>query len=151
MTLTASSRDTSIGCITLHCSSEFIHALILPCEASPAPPPAMGSIAEQAFLQIEEYLHGVRTDFSLPLFFPQNSEFFTRILRSIAGIPYAQTTTYASLGPARAVGRVCACNPLPLLIPCHRVIPAIHPPGHYRGGAALKQLLLNLEKSHAPA
>lgn len=145
MKLTASSRDTAIGRITLLCSEDAICALQLPCRAVAASPPAPGSIAETAFEQIEEYLAGKRQLFQLPLRHPDSSSFAEKILRAIAAIPYGSTVTYGSLGPARAVGQICAGNPLPLLIPCHRVVPASHPPGNYLGGIELKARLLDME------
>lgn len=145
MKLTASSRDTAIGRITLLCSEDAICALQLPCRAEAAPPPAPGSIVEEAFDQIEEYLAGKRQSFQLPLHLPESTGFAGKILRAIAAIPYGATATYSSLGPARAVGQICAGNPLPLLIPCHRVVPASHPPGNYLGGKELKANLLDIE------
>lgn len=116
--LTASSRDTAIGRITLLCTEDAICTLQLPCQAVSAPPPAPGSLAETAFTQIEEYLSGKRQRFQLPLHLPESTGFAGKILRAIAAIPYGSTATYGSLGPARAVGQICAGNPLPLLIPC---------------------------------
>ena len=143
--LTASSRNTSIGRITLLCAENAVCSLQLPCHAIAVPPPAPGSLAETAFEQIEEYLAGSRQHFQLPLHLPESTSFAEKILRAIAAIPYGSTATYGSLGPARAVGQICAGNPLPLFIPCHRVIPVSHPPGNYLGGKELKVRLLDLE------
>lgn len=149
---TASSRDTAIGRITLLCTEDAICALQLPCRAEAAPLPAPGSMAAAAFEQIEEYLTGKRQRFQLPLHLPESTGFAKKILRAIAAIPYGSTATYSSLGPARAVGHICATNPLPLLIPCHRVIPANNPPGQYMGGREMKTRLLALEQTFsAPA
>lgn len=149
---TASSRNTRIGRITLHCTESTICSLQLPCHAAAAPPPPPGSLAELAFEQIEEYLAGKRRVFSLPLSAAGTTPFARAILQAIEAIPYGCTATYGSLGPARAVGHICAGNPLPLLIPCHRVIPANNPPGQYLGGQELKIRLLALEHAFsAPA
>ncbi len=147
MNLTASSRDTAIGRITLLCTETAVCSLQLPCHAVAAPPPAPDSIAQTAFEQIEEYLTGKRQRFQLPLRLPDSSSFSGKILRAITAIPFGTTVTYGSLGPARAVGQVCASNPLPLLIPCHRVVPASQPPGNYLGGKELKIKLLHMESS----
>ncbi len=146
--LTTSSLETAIGRISLDCTEHAVCALHLPGDAVAAPPPAPGSPAERAFRQIAEYLRRERRCFSLPVQLPEDlSPFARQILHSITAIPYGCTATYGSLGPARAVGRICASNPLPLLIPCHRVIPAANPPGNYQGGTELKTRLLNLENA----
>ena len=144
---TASSLETRIGRITLLCTQEAVCGLQLPNRAIPAPPPPPGSTAATAFQQIEEYLCGTRRQFSLPLQLPPQTDTARRILQAIAAIPYGSTLTYGKLGAPRAVGRVCATNPLPLLIPCHRVLPAASPPGQYQGGTELKRWLLMLESS----
>ena len=135
--LTANSRDTAIGRITLLSTAQGICALQLPGVSIDAPPPLPGSLISTAFDQIDDYLAGRRRSFELPLLIQAKSAF-----------AYGQTRTYGELGPARAVGRVCATNPLPLLIPCHRVLPSTTPPGHYRGGTALKSFLLSLEAAN---
>lgn len=146
--LTANSRDTAIGRITLLSTAQGICALQLPGVSIDAPPPLPGSLISTAFDRIDDYLAGRRRSFELPLLIQAKSAFARRTLAAIAAIPYGQTRTYGELGPARAVGRVCATNPLPLLIPCHRVLPSTTPPGHYRGGTALKSFLLSLEAAN---
>ena len=140
------SKLMSIGRIALQTEGGYITRLFLPCEAPTAPEPPAGSIAENAFYQIQEYLKGIRHDFDLPLTPPQGTPLRQEIMQRLCQIPYGNTTTYGKLGPARTVGSVCASNPLPILRPCHRVLPAHNPPGNYRGGTQLKALLLNLEK-----
>ncbi len=82
--------------------------------------------------------------------------FQRRVREAIRAIPPGETATYAELarrvgrpGAARAVARVCATNPTPLLLPCHRVVPASRGPGGYRLGRARKQALLELELERA--
>lgn len=126
----------------------------LPPQAAPLPAePATAAeqLAARAFAQLQEYQRGTRRTFELPLQLPAGmSPFRRRIMAAMLAIPYGETRTYAQLGPARAVGTVCALNPLPLLYPCHRVLPAhppkLHPLGHYRGGEALKAELLEMER-----
>ena len=140
------SKITSIGSIALQTEGGYITRLFLPCEAPTAPEPPVGSLAESAFSQLQEYLEGTRRNFDLPLAPPQGTPLQQEIMRRMCHIPYGSTATYATLGPARTVGSVCASNPLPILRPCHRVLPAHNPPGHYRGGTQLKARLLVLEK-----
>ncbi|MBQ7022761.1 MAG: methylated-DNA--[Akkermansia sp.] len=139
------SKQLSIGRIALNTEGGLITRLFLPGEAPPAPPPAAGTLPDLAFTQLEEYLAGTRKHFQLPLATPQGTPLQQDIMQRICTIPYGHTATYGSMGPARVVGSVCAGNPLPILRPCHRVLAAQHPPGHYRGGKALKHLLLTLE------
>lgn len=141
------SKPTRIGLLTLQVTEKSIARLFLPHEAQEAPEPEPGSLAEEAFRQLDGYLAGLRTGFQLPLAESPATAAQKAIVRAIQAIPYGCTATYGSLGPARFVGHVCAMNPLPLLIPCHRVVPAHRPPGLYRGGTTLKSWFLQLEQS----
>lgn len=142
------SKQLNIGRIALQTEGGYITRLFLPCEAPIAPEPPANSLAATAFKQLEEYLSGIRLSFELPLHPPQGTALQREIMRRICAIPYGHTATYGNLGPARSVGSVCAGNPLPILRPCHRVLPAHQPPGNYRGGTELKQILLQLEQSN---
>ena len=100
--------------------------------------------------QIEEYLDGERRAFDLPLT-PRGTSYRRRVWAALAGIPYGETRTYAQLaavagGGARSVGGANGANPIPLLIPCHRVV-ASTGLGGYSGGEGLetKRRLLQLE------
>ena len=107
--------------------------------------------------QLSEYLAGVRRQFTLPIDFTGMAPFQVDVLRLTAEIPYGQTTTYKALATklgnpraARAVGRVEATNPIPLVIPCHRVLGSdggLHGYGG-PGGIKLKAWLLELEKAY---
>lgn len=143
------SKQLNIGRIALQTEGGYITRLFLPCEAPPAPEPRANTLAECTFNQLEEYLSGIRRSFELPLYPPQGTALQQEIMQRICAIPYGHIATYGSLGPARSVGSVCAGNPLPILRPCHRVLPAHNPPGNYRGGTALKQILLRLEQTEA--
>jgi methylated-DNA-[protein]-cysteine S-methyltransferase len=108
----------------------------------------------EALRQISEYLLGERRQFELPLDLSDLSDFQRQVLRLTAAIPYGQTTTYKEIAArigrvnaARAVGRVQATNPIPLVIPCHRVLGSdgsLHGYGG-PGGIKLKAWLLKLE------
>ena len=97
-----------------------------------------------------DYFDGARRDFDLPLA-PAGSPFRTRVWAALRAIPYGETRTYgdlaAALGSAaRAIGQANGANPIPILIPCHRVV-AGNGLGGYSGGdgAATKRALLALE------
>jgi methylated-DNA-[protein]-cysteine S-methyltransferase len=104
--------------------------------------------------QLDEYFAGRRTAFDVPLDHRLVTGFRARALDAIAAIPYGRTGTYRSIAAAagspravRAAGTACATNPLPLLIPCHRVVRSDGSMGRYGGGEAAKRLLL--EHEHA--
>ena len=107
----------------------------------------------EAAAQINEYLSGSRRAFDLPLRYG-GSDFRVSVLEAIRDIPYGETRTYAEIAGAvgsprayRAVGTACGENPLPILIPCHRVLPSTGGVGSYTGGSTLKKRLLDLERA----
>ncbi|MBC3179832.1 methylated-DNA--[protein]-cysteine S-methyltransferase [Corynebacterium lujinxingii] len=107
---------------------------------------------DTASRQLREYFAGERRQFDLPLDLSGVTPFRAEVLRALMQVPYGETTTYAGLARAvdnpkavRAVGSACATNPLPILIPCHRVLRADGQLGGYRGGEAAKRFLLRLE------
>src|SRR4051812_2605029 len=104
--------------------------------------------------QLEEYFAGRRTSFEVPLDHRLSRGFRAKALDAIAAIPFGQTGTYRSIAAAagspravRAAGSACATNPIPLLVPCHRVVRSDGTMGRYGGGEAAKRLLL--EHEHA--
>ena len=110
---------------------------------------------EEASREIEEYFAGRRRAFDLPLDFRLARGFRRTVLFHLAEIGYGQTASYAAVAAAagspravRAVGTACATNPLPIVIPCHRVVRGNGTVGQYAGGADAKKALLALE---APA
>lgn len=112
-------------------------------------------LLREAGLQLNQYLHGERQQFTLPLD-PAGSEFFQRAWQALIAIPYGETRSYQQIAvmvgnakACRAVGLANNRNPLPIFIPCHRVIGANQKLTGYRGGLPLKQTLLELEQRHA--
>lgn len=102
--------------------------------------------------ELDEFFTGRRERFELAVDPRPGSSFQERVLRRLMHTRYGQTLTYGELaaavgrpGAARAVGRTMATNPLPILIPCHRVLPADRSLGSYTGGARVKEFLLDLE------
>ena len=124
---------------SFHYSEEITHA-----------PPLL----EVAIIQILEYLGGKRRDFDLPIEWSMMTPFQEQVLRATDSIPYGGVSTYSEIaqkvgnpGAARAVGSAEAANPVPIVIPCHRVIGSdgkLHGYGG-RGGIATKAWLLKLE------
>jgi methylated-DNA-[protein]-cysteine S-methyltransferase len=102
--------------------------------------------------QLEEYFAGRRRSFDLPLDFRLSSGFRRAVLAHLPEIAYGHTESYAQVAAAagspravRAVGTACATNPLPLVVPCHRVVRSDGSSGRYVGGEAVKRTLLALE------
>jgi methylated-DNA-[protein]-cysteine S-methyltransferase len=111
----------------------------------------------QALEQIVEYLAGSRHTFDLGLDV-RGTDFQRIVWTAVARIPYAHTRSYASIAAAigrpsacRAVGAANGANPLPLVIPCHRVIGKNGALTGYRGGVEIKRSLLDLERGHVAA
>jgi len=110
-------------------------------------------LADKLEQELGEYFSGKRREFSLPVD-PRGTEFQRAVWRAIADIPYGQTSTYAEIARAagraravRAAGSATGANPIPLLIPCHRVIAAHGKLGGFSGGLDAKRRLLALEKA----
>ncbi|MBC6461915.1 methylated-DNA--[protein]-cysteine S-methyltransferase [Actinomadura sp. HBU206391] len=102
--------------------------------------------------QIEEYLTGRRTRFDLPLDWRLSKGFRREVLMHLRDIGYGRTESYAQVAAAagspravRAVGTACATNPLPVVVPCHRVVRSDGGMGGYAGGVEAKHILLTME------
>jgi methylated-DNA-[protein]-cysteine S-methyltransferase len=107
---------------------------------------------DPAAKQLDEYFTGGRHRFGLPLDLSLSSGFRRTVLTYLPGIRYGQTASYRELAAGvdnpkavRAVGTACATNPLPVIIPCHRVIRTDGLIGSYLGGTEVKRQLLTLE------
>lgn len=102
--------------------------------------------------QIDEYLAGTRTEFELPLDLQLTGGFRRSVVEHLRHIGYGHQQSYAAVAAAvgnpsavRAVGTACGRNPLPLVIPCHRVVRTDGSIGQYAGGAEVKARLLEME------
>jgi methylated-DNA-[protein]-cysteine S-methyltransferase len=107
---------------------------------------------DEAVRQLDEYFEGRRTTFDLPLDLRLSKGFRRVVLLYLPAIGFGETASYQAVAMAvdnpkavRAVGTACATNPLPLVIPCHRVIRSDGQLGAYLGGAEIKHQLLDLE------
>jgi len=117
--------------------------------------PSAGALPA-ALRQLEEYFRGSRRTFTVPLK-PRGTPFQERVWRALLQIPYGATCSYGQLarrlhnpGAARAVGLANNRNPIPILVPCHRVIGADGSLIGYGGGLERKRWLLALEGAIAP-
>ena len=148
----AFTMQSPIGLLTIEETDGAITALRFGGETvSPPPTPLL----QRAAQQLTEYFAAQRRTFDLPLR-PQGTAFQQAAWSALCDIPYGQTRTYAQQAAAigrpkacRAVGMANHCNPLPLFIPCHRVIGAGGKLTGYAGGLAVKRFLLELEQASA--
>jgi methylated-DNA-[protein]-cysteine S-methyltransferase len=104
--------------------------------------------------ELDEYFAGGRTAFDLPLDFALSGGFRETVQRELTRIAYGHTLSYKDVATVvgnpravRAVGTACATNPLPVVVPCHRVLRADGGLGGYLGGPDAKTALLTLEKA----
>jgi methylated-DNA-[protein]-cysteine S-methyltransferase len=152
---------TPAGMIGLSFSDAGITRIDLPRRGKPdfrsirregGPTPLADRVAEQ----LQRYFSGERVGFDIPLDIPQATAFQQEVWKAAAAIPYGETRSYAWIAKrigrpraARAVGQALGANPLPVLIPCHRVISSAGTLGGFSGGLSMKRQLLGLESRRA--
>jgi methylated-DNA-[protein]-cysteine S-methyltransferase len=107
---------------------------------------------DEARRELDLYFEGRLTNFDLPLDWQLSKDFRRRALRAIARIPYGQTRSYTQIASSagneravRAAGTACGTNPIPVVVPCHRVLRSSGGLGGYGGGLPMKEELLRLE------
>jgi O-6-methylguanine DNA methyltransferase len=157
--------ESPIGALRVACTEVGVAYLGLPCAggrgfAGWLARSARGARHEQAYApnreairQVVEYLEGKRSDFDLPLDL-RGTPFQRSVWNALLEIPYGVTRSYADVARAvrnpnavRAVGTANGTNPIPLVVPCHRVIATGGKLGGYGGGLDLKRRLLAMEQS----
>lgn len=146
--------DTPAGRLGLEAEGEVLTALYLPNQCAGMTPGNATPLLERGRAQLLEYLRGERRTFQLPLA-PRGTPFQQLVWKLLLDIPYGEVVSYRELAlrtgrprGCRAVGQANRRNPLPILIPCHRVTAADGSLGGYAGGLELKQYLLRLEESN---
>jgi methylated-DNA-[protein]-cysteine S-methyltransferase len=107
---------------------------------------------DAAARELDEYFAGARRAFDVPLDWQLSAGFRSTVLHHLPEIAYGQTASYATVAQlagnpkaVRAVGSACATNPLPVVVPCHRVVRSDGAMGGYLGGVEAKRTLLTLE------
>lgn len=143
--------ETEIGALTLVCDKDGLKSIEF---GRTRPEGALwesNGLLEEAKRELLEYLEGNRREFSLPLK-PEGTEFQKRVWKALTAIPYGETRTYGQIAAqignpkaCRAVGMANHKNPLPIMIPCHRVIGTGGSLVGYGGGLDRKIWLLKLE------
>ena len=148
------SFSTPFGEMALGEEGGAIVRLYLPNTPTPRLMPHETPLLMEGRRQVMEYLMGERRNFALPLA-PQGTPFQKRVWSALGDIPYGQIRTYRDIACAagcpkgfRAVGMACNRNPIPIIIPCHRVVGAGGALTGYAGGAELKKALLELEQKN---
>lgn len=127
----------------------------LPKDAHADPPEAWPDVLRAAVAQVREYFGQKRRSFDLPLDLETATDFQREVYAELARVPFGRVITYGDLAAAvgrgelaRAVGQAVGANPVPILIPCHRVVAAEGRLGGFTGGLAVKAALLRTENVH---
>jgi methylated-DNA-[protein]-cysteine S-methyltransferase len=153
--LATATLDTPIGALQLAASPEGLVAVRFPCNEKL--PDTRGSAAAQGHLEqgrtaLQDYFAGRRTVFGELALAPSGTEFQRQVWRALSLIPFGQTVSYAHIASrigrpkaVRAVGLANGRNPLPLIVPCHRVIGSNGSLTGFGGGLPTKKWLLEFE------
>lgn len=144
--------DSPLGPLALTSSAGALVALDWGRATRHEPDPVL----DEAARQLEAYFAGRGTDFTVPVR-PAGTPFRQKVWAAMQAIPYARTATYGDIARAlasapRAVGGACGANPLPIVIPCHRVVGSAGPGGYSgQGGLDTKAWLLAFERRREPS
>jgi methylated-DNA-[protein]-cysteine S-methyltransferase len=124
----------------------------LPKDAHADPPEAWPELLRTAVAQLQEYFERTRRSFDLPLDLEAVTDFQREVYAELMRVPHGRVITYGDLAEAvgraelaRAVGQAVGANPVPILIPCHRVVAAEGRLGGFTGGLSVKAALLRTE------
>lgn len=144
----ASVLNSSLGYISILEEDGFVTAILFSLEKEN---PSI--LTENAKSQIEEYLQGKRKTFDLPIK-TKGTEFQMKVWKCIYDVPFGKTITYKDIGDRinskgyQAIGSACGKNPIPIIIPCHRILGKDNL-GGYGPGIKIKEALLSLEGERA--
>ena len=107
--------------------------------------------------QLDQYFNGKRRDFDVAVDLSPLTDFQRRILGATARVPFGNVSTYAKVAAkagsekaSRAAGQALSANPIPIVVPCHRIVASDGSLGGYAGGLDAKRRLLGLERSTVP-
>jgi methylated-DNA-[protein]-cysteine S-methyltransferase len=150
--------ESPIGALTLHASAQGLTGLGFPGRTAPLPEAAHDPAAlAGAVAQLDEYFAGERARFDLALDL-RGTDFQRAVWEQLRGIPYGTTVAYLELANrigrpdiVRAVGAAVGRTPVPIVVPCHRVIGSNGSLTGYGGGLPRKRALLDLERAGSPA
>lgn len=142
---------STIGWLGISATDNFLNAIRFLDEEPGTNKSSSNAIINQTVTELSEYFDGNRKQFSVPLK-PEGSKFQQLVWEKLKQIPYGQTSSYGELAKklgdpnkVRAVGKANGQNPIPIIIPCHRVIGADNSLVGYAGGIPRKRTLLQHE------
>lgn len=153
----ASTFKTSWGWVTVTASAKGVTSIDLSLSRRPAHHEPLGadtaaSIVKEAQLQLMSYIEGRRREFALPVDWSAGTSFQRKVWKAIARIPYGRVRSYQWVAMrvggkqyARAVGMALGANPVPIIVPCHRIIAHDGSLGGFSCGLPMKRRLLSLE------
>ncbi|QPP09433.1 methylated-DNA--[protein]-cysteine S-methyltransferase [Streptomyces bathyalis] len=144
--------DRTLDRLTGRLGSPPVHVQA-PAEAADPEGPARGHVLALAAAELDSYFRGELREFTVPLDWSLSGGFNEKVLRELlASVPYGATAGYQDLadrvgepGAARAVGMAMGSNPLPVVVPCHRIVESGGGLGGFGGGLETKRTLLALE------
>jgi methylated-DNA-[protein]-cysteine S-methyltransferase len=160
MELSYTYMETRIGKLLLAADEAALRHIVFPSGSEPAMPlphwRENRAPLRETMRQLQAWFAGELRDFDLALA-PEGPAFHQRVWRELRGIPYGETISYGELArrigspnASRAVGRANGANPIPIVIPCHRVIGSNGKLTGYGGGLPRKEFLLALERKQMP-
>lgn len=142
--------DSPVGLLTLRAEDGALTAILFGDQRTGLP--GSDQILDQAEAELKEYFAGERKEFAVPVRLT-GTEFQKKVWAALAEIPYGRTATYGEIAErigspkaCRAVGTANHHNPVPIIVPCHRVIGAGGSLTGYGGGLEVKAYLLTLER-----
>lgn len=146
--------DTKFGKFTVVCTPDAVTEVRFG-EQKPEDVIYMSTaLTDEVYAQLEEYFRGERREFTLPLC-PEGTQFQKKVWEALCRIPYGETQCYQEIAEMvgspkafRAVGMANHNNPIPILIPCHRVVGKDGSLTGYAGGLEMKKALLEAEKNY---
>ena len=147
--------DSPVGELTIYANEKGLVAIDWPTQSRDVQPESKSSAAhslvEQARSELDAYFAGRLTRFSTPVD-PEGTDFQQQVWQALCAIPYGETSTYGQLAidlgqpnGSRAVGAATGRNPIPIIIPCHRLLGSNGKLTGFAGGLPAKQQLLALE------
>ena len=146
--------ESPVGALTILAGENGIQAIKFGEDEKVKSTGKASEMTRRAVKELEEYFQGKRKEFTVPCV-PEGTDFQKRVWEALTRIPYGVTRTYKEIAveignsrASRAVGMANNKNPVPIIIPCHRVIGSDGKLTGYAGGLGVKEFLLNLEREN---
>ena len=146
--------ESPVGALTILAEKKGIRAIKFGEDEEVKSTGKASEMTRRAVKELEEYFQGKRKEFTVPCV-PEGTDFQKRVWEALTRIPYGVTRTYKEIAveagnpkASRAVGMANNKNPVPIIIPCHRVIGSDGKLTGYAGGLGVKEFLLNLERGN---